>query len=900
MIRMKRLAALAAALTLLLACLGGALADAANIWILNAFPHEAVGTMDVYFQATDANNVFVPVDREKLSFRVDNSIVLDKVLNVTTAEGISYIFVVDLSGVYYQANSESVSTALSTIVNGMRSQDNAYFVTVTNSTQESAGFMTAEQAREYVGNLKFNTKKRQQTAEIQAPLWDGIHTAAIQAAQAGDAAKAIRTVLVFTDGVDNGKGKTIEQVLSVFGNCKGTPVYSFVAVGSEESGDRRIKDSAVASRDGLNRLKNQNGGNYFPVRSVSDGELYASQTVRELQNILCATVDIVPLFGNGDQEYPMDLIYAGTDRKISASTSVRINRAAVPSPTPEPVTPSPDVQFTWEELAQRPADLDTIQTALVEWHYLAERSGEVDIATKQALSDFCRENNCKRVNEGISVEAWNLIQSGQGKPKATPTPEPEATRNPDIVFSLDDGFENSVQTLINIQDRLYKLYYLSQEDYEREYGQIGSATLRAMNAFCKDNDLVDPRGFTRAAYDLLMSGEAKPAVTATPVVVTTPPPTPTPAMKPGLVLELNFEANDQGTVIQVQNRLEELYYLEGNYAKGTYDATTHQAVLKFCKKNGLQESNDGLTEEAYTLLISDKALPGKEAEVTPTPAPTAHPFEPGMRDPAIGEYQQALSAKEYYEGRSYELTLYDESTQLAQDRFCEVNQIEKQIGASVELQQAVMSPDAKPNEKRPLLERVRIKLTGQTEIVGLVVPTWVLVAVIAVLAIAAITVIILLLKSGRKPAGEEAAPSSGFRPASAPLPENQVLPGSLEETVDMSAGDDSLNMTVVGESQNITLRIDYNGSSSDKAYELSEGIPLVIGRGTDADIRTNKDDMRISRQHGKFSYRNGAVYYRDISKTGTIIDGQMVHDDEVEIHSGATLHISNHVIKIQM
>ena len=117
----------------------------------------------------------------------------------------------------------------------------------------------------------------------------------------------------------------------------------------------------------------------------------------------------------------------------------------------------------------------------------------------------------------------------------------------------------------------------------------------------------------------------------------------------------------------------------------------------------------------------------------------------------------------------------------------------------------------------------------------------------------------------------------------------------------MSTGDDSsLNMTVVGESQNITLRIDYNGTSTDKAYELSEGIPLIIGRGTDADIRTNKDDMRISRKHGQFSYRTGAVYYRDLSRTGTLIDGQMVHEDEVEIRSGATMHISQHIIKIQM
>ena len=898
---MKRVAALIMVLSLILSCAGSALSDATNIWILDSFPSEPVGTMDVYFQATDANNKFVPVDKDKLSFRVDNSITLDNVMNLTTAGGISYIFVVDVSGCFYQADNESVSTALSTVVNGMRSQDNAYFVTVTKSTVDSAGYMTSEQAREYVGNLNFNTKKGLQAAEIQAPLWDGINAAGVQAGQSNDAAKAIKVVMIFTDGVDNGKGKTIEQVLSVFGNCKGTPVYSFITVGSEESADNRIKNSAVKSREGLQRLKNQNGGNYFPVNSVSTGEQDAALTVQEIQNILCATVDIVPLYGNGDQEYPMDLIYNGSDRKVSASSSVRINRAAIPSPTPAPATPIPDVQYTWEELEQRPADLATIQTALVDGHYLASRSGEVDKETKQALYDFCTVNGCKNINEGISIEAWNLIQSGTAKPKPTPTPEPKPTRDPEVVFSLDDGFETSRQTITRIQDELKKLYYLSDDDYRSEYASAGPATVAAMNAFCSDNGLTDPRGFTKKAYDLLISGKAKPAKTPEPEIEVIETPTPVPTLKPGLVLQLNAAANDQGTVIQVQNQLELLGYLSGNYEKGVYDATTHQAVLKFCKKNGVPESNDGLTEEAFELLISEQAKPWQEEVATPTPAPTAHPFETDMEDPMIAEYQNRLNELGYYEGRTFSPGHFDEATQAAQDRFCEVNNIEKQQGASVELQQTVMSSAAKPNEQRPLLERVRIKLTGETEIIGLVVPTWALVAVIAVLTIAAIVVIILLLKSSRKSSQQEKpAPSGKTNGGATPLPQNQILPGSLEETVDMSGGDDSLNMTVVGESQNITLRIDYNGTSTDKAYELSEGIPLVIGRGTEADIRTNKDDMRISRKHGTFSYRNGAVYYRDISKTGTIIDGQMVHEDEVEIHSGTTMHISNHVIKIQM
>lgn len=901
MIRMKRPVFVFMVCCLAVIFLGSALADATSIRILDTFPSEPVGTMDVYFQAMDANNSFVTVEKEKLSFRVDNSIILDRVLNVTTAEGVSYLFVVDLSGCYYQASNEYVATALSGMVNGMRSQDNAYFVTMTNKTVESAGYMNGDQAREFVSNLKFNMKQKQPAADVQAPLWDGINMAGTQASQVNDAAKPIKAVLIFTDGVDNEKGKTIEQVLSVFGNCRGTPVYAFVAVGEQESGDTsRTTTRAAKSREGLNRLKNQNGGNYFAVSSVSLGEQYASQTTREIQSILCATVDITPLSGSGDLEYPMDLIYDGSDRKVSVSASVRVNRAAVPSPTPEPNTRNPEVQFTWEELGQQPADLNTIQTALFNGGYLAERSGEVDTATKQALFDFCTENSCRNTNEGISREAWTLIISGTAKAKPTPEPEAQATRDPEVVFSLDDGFETSRQTITQIQDELKKLYYLSETDYRSEYANVGPATMAAMNAFCADNDLSDPRGFTRKAFELLTSGEAAPARTPEPESVTEETPTPVPTLRPGMVLELNAAGNNQGTVIQVQNQLELLGYLSENYEKGVYDATTHQAVLKFCKKNELEESNDGLTEEVYALLTSDQAKPWQEEAATPTPQPTAHPFDPGMEDPTIAEYQNRLNELGYYEGRTFTPGLFDEATQAAQDRLCEVNHIEKQQGASVELQQTVLGSGVKPNEKRPLLERVRIGLTGETQIASLAVPTWVVAAVIGVLTLVAVGVIILLIKSSRKAQPQEENPS--FSPGMASrLPEDQVLPGSMEQTVDMSTGDDSsLNMTVVGESQNITLRIDYNGTSTDKAYELSEGIPLIIGRGTDADIRTNKDDMRISRKHGQFSYRNGAVYYRDLSRTGTLIDGQMVHEDEVEIRSGATMHISQHIIKIQM
>ena len=83
---MKRLISLGIALMLAIGCVFGALADASRIWILGMFASEPVGTMDVYFQAADANNDLVMVNKDKLSFRVDNSVILNNVLNLTTSE----------------------------------------------------------------------------------------------------------------------------------------------------------------------------------------------------------------------------------------------------------------------------------------------------------------------------------------------------------------------------------------------------------------------------------------------------------------------------------------------------------------------------------------------------------------------------------------------------------------------------------------------------------------------------------------------------------------------------------------------------------------------------------------------------------------------------------------------
>ena len=106
--------------------------------------------------------------------------------------------------------------------------------------------------------------------------------------------------------------------------------------------------------------------------------------------------------------------------------------------------------------------------------------------------------------------------------------------------------------------------------------------------------------------------------------------------------------------------------------------------------------------------------------------------------------------------------------------------------------------------------------------------------------------------------------------------------------------------TVGGRSRNITLRIDYNGDSVDKGYELEENVPVIIGRGSDANIPLNKDDLQASRNHGEFVYREDKIYYKDTSTGGTMADGTRLYRQEVEVKSGMMLIMGTHRVKVQM
>jgi pSer/pThr/pTyr-binding forkhead associated (FHA) protein len=65
---------------------------------------------------------------------------------------------------------------------------------------------------------------------------------------------------------------------------------------------------------------------------------------------------------------------------------------------------------------------------------------------------------------------------------------------------------------------------------------------------------------------------------------------------------------------------------------------------------------------------------------------------------------------------------------------------------------------------------------------------------------------------------------------------------------------------------------------------------LVVGRGTDADLRIN--DPGVSRRHAELRLEAGDVVVEDLGSTnGTLVDGERV--DRRRLHDGATVRVGH-------
>ena len=87
--------------------------------------------------------------------------------------------------------------------------------------------------------------------------------------------------------------------------------------------------------------------------------------------------------------------------------------------------------------------------------------------------------------------------------------------------------------------------------------------------------------------------------------------------------------------------------------------------------------------------------------------------------------------------------------------------------------------------------------------------------------------------------------------------------------------------------------IHYHNDIVQKRYSLEEGKPsLIIGRDEECDICV--DERNVSKHHGKFFLRQGAVYYTDMSsRNGSFVDGARIATEEaVKLENGSVITLS--------
>lgn len=233
----------------------------------------------------------------------------------------------------------------------------------------------------------------------------------------------------------------------------------------------------------------------------------------------------------------------------------------------------------------------TMQARLKELGYYAGAITQVhDSATVSALKRFQKANGITA--DGVAgaqtqdvLFSGAAVASGATPAPATPTPTPVPT------FQLPTGSVQGGSTgndAILVQRRLKELgYYTGTVD-----GKFGSASVTALKAFQRNNNLTADGKAGNATYAVLFSAAARPAgATPTPVLLVTPEPEATPTPTPEPLTRANTVIIKLGVsgpaVRRLQDRLTALGYYQAN-ADGVCKADDAAAIKAFQQLNGLK------------------------------------------------------------------------------------------------------------------------------------------------------------------------------------------------------------------------------------------------------------------------------------------------------------------------
>lgn len=506
-------------------------------------------------------------------------------------------------------------------------------------------------------------------------------------------------------------------------------------------------------------------------------------------------------------------------------------------------------------------------------------------------------------NDSRGNQVENVI--GEVKTNVLPTPLPTSvpTASPtsaptEIPFVVKPGDSTNEAKLV-IKE-LHNLYYL-QIDVKDLPGEFDVNCQYAFMEFSRLNGLPPQDNVSREAFDLLISGNAIAAPTATPV-----PPTAAPEITPAPTeLPRIYIGSNSTHALRAIKKLQELYYLDENEKYDTWDSECMLAFQTLCANNGMPDDQEFLDDEMYGWLINSnnikpKATATPEPLVTPVPKATVPPdgYNLGNTDGEdanfIAQMQTVLQKLGFY---TEEMTpgLLDQPTMNAVQQYCQHYGLTIKSPYSVEktivLDIINNGPDRTPPTPADpsFSEQFSGFLQQDVFMLGSFgVKMWMLLVLLVVLIFAILLIIILTHKKSEDHTGLSQSvsiprkpdqPSISFMPGN-----NNAMSGgdAGDETVPRSRGGDGDmdgDKTVpLGSGLNVTLTIT-GGPSAGTRRAMISSKNFVIGRytrnGAELDLALEGDGS-ISRKHAVLSYKNRQLYITNLSNNGTMVNGQPV------------------------
>ena len=314
-------------------------------------------------------------------------------------------------------------------------------------------------------------------------------------------------------------------------------------------------------------------------------------------------------------------------------------------------------------------------------------------------------------------------------------------------------------------------------------------------------------------------------------------------------------------VRSLQLRLNELGYYEKDVT-GEFDIATQAAVDRFCQDNGVSIA-DGISRDVWETIFDSAAAS------RPKQTRSAAIF-PG----SAGEHVTALQARLLELGYYQEEFIpgeYDPATQYAQDRFCRNHGILPQSGATVELQQIVLSQGAKAQAadlpvaafQEGAENSIQSFLLRPVELGRFRIPSVLLYCSIIIFVGGTV---LLLFQASRQNRTESIVKT--------PKKERQLSEAN----------------------RNIKLTVIYRGKSKEHKLAVDEMLP--VGRAVGG-VQLDQSDSGVSRMHCDLYFQGSTLMLRDHSQSGSFINGARVYHAQSIVKSGDTIQISRHSIQVE-